>query len=122
MTLGSKVLVNIVFVYNHDDFLAQWSKVIPSAREGLFKHALGTAMLSQRFWQKFTGKAHADIAYTAGLSTTSEGCLGSASECPVPAFLPGDSLEGRNDSVGKKRCLASVIPGWQQAGSKMVVS
>lgn len=95
MTLGNKVLVNIVLSTTVDDFLAQSEQGYSFCKGGLFKHALGTAMISQRL-AKLTGKASADIAYTAGLlHDIGKVVLDQRMNAMYPLFYRGVQLDGK---------------------------
>ena len=95
MTLGNKVLVNIVLSSTIDDFLTQSEQGYSFCKGGLFKHALGTAMISQRL-AKLTGKALADLAYTAGLlHDIGKVVLDQRLNAVYPLFYRGVQLEGK---------------------------
>ena len=64
--LGEKRLLQLVASAALEDFFPKTVQGYSLAKGGLYKHALGTAMISE-ILANFTGKVSSDIAYTAGL-------------------------------------------------------
>ena len=64
--LGEKRLLQLVASASLEDFFPKTAQGYSLAKGGLYRHALGTAMISERL-ANFTGKVSPDIAYTAGL-------------------------------------------------------
>ncbi|MBN1277778.1 MAG: HDOD domain-containing protein [Deltaproteobacteria bacterium] len=64
--LGQKILLQLVVSASLEDFFPEAVHGYSLCKGGLFKHALGTAMISERL-AEFTGRVSSDIAYTAGL-------------------------------------------------------
>ncbi|MBW2609614.1 MAG: HDOD domain-containing protein [Deltaproteobacteria bacterium] len=66
VVLGEKRLLQMVVSAVVEDFFSQDRQGYSLCKGGLFNHALGTAMISERL-ADLTRKVPADIAYTAGL-------------------------------------------------------
>lgn len=64
--LGEKMLLQLVVSASLEDFFPEAEQGYSLCKGGLFKHALGTAMISEKL-AEFTGSVSSDIAYTAGL-------------------------------------------------------
>jgi len=64
--LGEKVLLQMVVSASLERFFSDSAKGYSLCKGGLFQHALGVAMVSEKL-ASFTGSALPDIAYTAGL-------------------------------------------------------
>ena len=64
--LGEKPLLQLVVSASLDDFFPENQQGYSLCKGGLYKHALGTAMISEKL-ANLTGRASGDIAYTAGL-------------------------------------------------------
>jgi putative nucleotidyltransferase with HDIG domain len=64
--LGAKLLFQILISVAFEDFFSNSPKGYSLCKGGLFKHALGTALISERV-AEMTGKVSTDVAYTAGL-------------------------------------------------------
>ena len=64
--LGEKQFLQLVASAAMEDFFPKTIQGYSLCKGGLFKHALGTAMISEKL-ADFTGKAPTDTAYTAGL-------------------------------------------------------
>ena len=64
--LGAKRLLQILISVLFEDFFLNPLKGYSLCKGGLFKHALGTALISERI-AEMTGKVYTDVAYTAGL-------------------------------------------------------
>ena len=64
--LGDKRFLKLVASSSLEDFFPKTVQGYSLCKGGLYKHALGTALISE-ILAKFTGKVPFDIAYTAGL-------------------------------------------------------
>jgi len=64
--LGDKEIIQLILPTSVEDFLSQNSNGYSFCKGGLFKHAVGTALISRRL-AAITRKASPDLAYTAGL-------------------------------------------------------
>lgn len=64
--LGEKLFLELVVSASAEDFYPRNGSGYSLCKGGLYKHALGTAMISENL-ANFTGKVPPDIAYTAGL-------------------------------------------------------
>ncbi|MBN1414423.1 MAG: HDOD domain-containing protein [Bacteroidales bacterium] len=64
--LGEKMLLQLVVSASLEDFFPEAEQGYSLCKGGLFKHALGTAMISEKL-AELTGSVSSDIAYTAGL-------------------------------------------------------
>lgn len=64
--VGEKQLLKLIVSAAFEDFFSLNGQGYSLCKGGLFKHALGTAMICEQL-AIFTGKAASDIAYTAGL-------------------------------------------------------
>jgi putative nucleotidyltransferase with HDIG domain len=64
--LGDKLLLRLVVSASLEDFFPETQQGYSLCKGGLYKHALGTAMLAEKL-ANFTGRVPADGAYTAGL-------------------------------------------------------
>lgn len=64
--LGDKRFLQLVASSSCEDFFPKTVQGYSLCKGGLYKHALGTALISE-ILAKFTGKVPSDIAYTAGL-------------------------------------------------------
>jgi putative nucleotidyltransferase with HDIG domain len=66
LMLGEKRLLQMVMSSSVEDFLSQGDRGYSLCKGGLFKHALGTAIASEKL-SRLSGRCSPDVAYTAGL-------------------------------------------------------
>ena len=64
--IGEKKLMQLVISASLEDFFPETEQGYSLCKGGLYRHALGTAMVSERL-AEVTGKAPGGLAYTAGL-------------------------------------------------------
>jgi putative nucleotidyltransferase with HDIG domain len=64
--LGEKRLLQLVISASMEDFFSKDSTGYSLCKGGLFNHAVGTALISERL-AVITGRASSEVAYTAGL-------------------------------------------------------
>ncbi|UCF83906.1 MAG: HDOD domain-containing protein [Desulfobacteraceae bacterium] len=64
--IGEKKLMQLVVSASLEDFFPETEQGYSLCKGGLYRHALGTAMVSERL-AEVTGKASGGLAYTAGL-------------------------------------------------------
>jgi len=64
--IGEKNLMQLVVSASLEDFFPEIKQGYSLCKGGLYRHALGTAIISEKL-AEFTGKASSGLAYTAGL-------------------------------------------------------